>query len=1559
MARRKLNTKFLALLIASVIIIGVGAIFARDIGRRLFKPTTNLITSGDAAWNAGNYADAAKFYGQAAGRDKTNIETQIKYIDAFDLTVQGDPDAYAKLRGFLSSVLVNDPKSLPALERMMKFQRTDVRSSPGNKPAVRFLQLTSDRILELDPKNRDAQDARISAVLEPFSRNLDVDPDDVERARDTAQSIFESDPTDADALRSVVLFRLIQAQQAAQSGNLADAKLQLEKATELVDLAIAQTPDSAGAWMARFNVLRSVAMLQQGQTPAQRATAFKPAEDALTKADELANPTGEFEEFMTIRQTALRVIETRDLKLAERRYRQLVTELPNDRQPRIMLADFLARQPARRDEAAKVLEAPFTPTRVLGAIDSRQQKLSQIIEAVKLCTIKLGALEIVADSTEREKRLGEIEQQYKSLMTNPDVATLMKPAVLRIEGGIALERGRINDSINTLDQALKLLNPDSPYALEQEMRNDVLLDYAQAQLRLGNTGRARPALTELIQRRPDNIVARATLVDVLINERNFDDAFKNVEPLHKALPDNPVIDRLWLRTLAMRQDQLAEAYVKLPETTREQRMMKLQAAGYAGKIDEITRVARLMTTDNPADIDAVSALAQSLLRADKRDEAVAVVNTALAISPDDKRLTGLRDSLGAQTNADQLALIDKQIEAIADPYQRLLTRADFLSQQGKVDDAVARLREAVKLAPNNPRGVDALFGFLLAQRKFDEAESLLPDLTRMDVDQTAGEIRRVQASVARASAETDEAKRKQLVTDALKKSSDVASQYREVGLASLIYAQLLQQTGSYAEAIEQYAQTLDKSPTNIDALRGTIECLLQTQRGVEAKRRIDEARKLAPADARLRQLELSYELTFGDPTRALDSLRESFEKNPADVQAWAQYGLALEATARKRAEAGDLAQSKQFDEQAVAHYEKAIAAFPDDVRYVGQYADVQRRLGNPTASEQSFEKLVALDKYKDQPEIVEQLSIQYVRSGKLADAERVLRDLIQRVSPAPVSSVLRLSAVCLQQNRFDDAMAVLSLRRDDPAVKQQRIEVLLSTNNLDAARAEIDAALADNPTPETFLAAAIAELRTGKPQQASGFLKRVLDARPDNPAALFYRAQVAMASAPPDLNAAKTDLLRVRELTPGNSEARIALAEVFIRQGDRNSAIGELERAWASNPNAKSVLMRLADLYGNTQPPMWNALQRIVDQTKTSAQLSADPDVKLLQANIFIARGDFEKSIAPARQALASSPSNPQLLQRYYDVLLRAKDYRTLLRESEPILQQDRGAWWLMRLRGLAHARLNDKPAARKEFDNALELVTAAKNPQATLEVAQAIAQSFDIVTAIADVESRIGGDAGMRLLVAQLQQQAGNTLASLDHLERLKTDRARLAPEQLRQLLQMLGVAYLQVNPQQAKLAREAYEELLKLTPDDILLLNNLAYVLTLPDSGATPADALVYSSQAYAKTENAQVTEITLYVWDTHGWVLVLNGKLDDGLAVLQKAAETARFPEVFLHLGDAYLRKNDTDSAQAALRRATTFIEERERQKQPMDAALRLRLTELMTKLTAATKAATPAG
>jgi len=155
----------------------------------------------------------------------------------------------------------------------------------------------------------------------------------------------------------------------------------------------------------------------------------------------------------------------------------------------------------------------------------------------------------------------------------------------------------------------------------------------------------------------------------------------------------------------------------------------------------------------------------------------------------------------------------------------------------------------------------------------------------------------------------------------------------------------------------------------------------------------------------------------------------------------------------------------------------------------------------------------------------------------------------------------------------------------------------------------------------------------------------------------------------------------------------------------------------------------------------------------------------------------------------------------------------------------------------------------------------------------------------------------------------------------------------------------YLSADPPDLDKARRAYLTHLERHPNDLVVMNNLACLLVMPGLSYSPLEALSYSQRAYDQMRAAGLNEPLLL--DTHGWVLVNAGRVEEGIGVLQSALDRQPFVDVLYHLGEAHLRLTPPRPREAErfLAQAQQMVVERAQTLHPVDPKMQ---KEIETKL-----------
>jgi tetratricopeptide (TPR) repeat protein len=354
-------------------------------------------------------------------------------------------------------------------------------------------------------------------------------------------------------------------------------------------------------------------------------------------------------------------------------------------------------------------------------------------------------------------------------------------------------------------------------------------------------------------------------------------------------------------------------------------------------------------------------------------------------------------------------------------------------------------------------------------------------------------------------------------------------------------------------------------------------------------------------------------------------------------------------------------------------------------------------------------------------------------------------------------------------------------------------------------------------------------------------------------------------------------------------------------------------------------------------------------------------DVELIHAEavMWVQRKNFDQARASIEQAIKLAPTDLRLLQTYCDVLLGLKQYQPLLKVTDPFLKNKDALPppWVYQFRGRARKAMDDKQGAMEEWSMGMEVASAARDDNATERIIKTIADELGAKAAIGRIIGRAEKENRWRLMAAYLYQTDGDIHSAILWVEKALADEANLPPDAWETARRMAGSFYLALDPPDTEKAIANYRKMLERNPNDPAALNNLACTMILPNSGFTPRDALQHSQKAFDLLQ--QGGQSNPYINDTHGYVLVLNGRLEEGIALLHSAIDQEPIVDAYYHLGEAYLARPTPAyaDAEAALKQALLLIERAGADK-PLDAGLKLKVEKALEKCKQAGATTAPA-
>ena len=581
------------------------------------------------------------------------------------------------------------------------------------------------------------------------------------------------------------------------------------------------------------------------------------------------------------------------------------------------------------------------------------------------------------------------------------------------------------------------------------------------------------------------------------------------------------------------------------------------------------------------------------------------------------------------------------------------------------------------------------------------------------------------------------------------------------------------------------------------------------------------------------------------------------------------------ARARQDLTTGRQDEGSALLDTAEAEYEKANAIKPGQTIVVMQMARVATAKHKFDEADKIYRQIIDKDKTY-QPAYNELYRLQVLGERNMDAGEQTLK-LGYRNNPKAYTFLTSLAMQYSFQGRKDDMFKVLQQiksLKDFPDGYLAVGDFYRRLGDTDAATKEYREGQSRDPKRKTLYQKRIVEafMARGKASEAEEINRQILKDNPQDSFAKEVEGSLLLDRG--DVAGAMVDLQGAVTADPKNpaNHYRLGLAHKARAISDRSVAAGEIEqarqefeRALAIRPDfvlARLDLARIEIAKGDYEGAMKTAAQALKDDP---SNLSA----KIIESAALLG----QKKIAEARQLLesvrAQSPNSPDVVYQLGGVSLIEKKYK----EAD---QEFRRAYDLSpnNMRGLTGMVETD--LEQNKSDAAIQTLKdeISKNPERS-----------EMRLLLADVEVRVG----------KFDEAVADYQAVVDKMGKNSKARARIFVR--------LGETYRRKGD--LANAIQAFQKARELTPDDVLVLAELALVL---DAAQHWSEAMkVYEAAIKLAPNDAVSLNNDAFLIAEHG------GDLDLALTRAQRATQLLpKFPEVADTLGWIYLKKNLSDQA-----------------------------------------------
>ena len=653
--------------------------------------------------------------------------------------------------------------------------------------------------------------------------------------------------------------------------------------------------------------------------------------------------------------------------------------------------------------------------------------------------------------------------------------------------------------------------------------------------------------------------------------------------------------------------------------------------------------------------------------------------------------------------------------------------------------------------------------------------------------------------------------------------------------------------GQWSTAAQELTTTVQLQPDQFAARLDLANLLiLAHQQLSDAKEHLDVLQQKQPNNPDVYIARANYDAATNNTAGALADMQKALQLDPNRSDSY----LSL-ATLQMHGQQWDAAES---------NFKKAIDLNPKSTTALVSLGNFYQSRGRYPEAEQWFQRAIESAKEDPAPRLF--LASLYITENKIGQAEEFLR---QSKKDFPNNSVgyRMLGDFYFSNNQMDKAIdEYASLYHDHPKdmlVKTNYIQLLILKDRLDDARKlnnEILKAKPDDQDAQIYKAEI--EIHSGKASDAVNTLQAVLKNDPDNGVAHYQQGmafdQLGNASR------AETEWRDAVRLRPDIVEAHRSLAIVAIHRGDISGLVQEADQIIALQPASPDgyLLRAVAEMDRREFTKADEYIKRSL------AKEANNPAAYVQLGNLRVAQNQLADAQKAYQQALDLDPNSTDALGGVLNVdQLQKQPDKALATVRAQLARYPKNVGFHIML-GALLMQHKDLPGAEQEFRQASEL--DPKNAEA-------------------------------RRSLGLIQTSRGATDQALQtYLDGIKTN-----PKEI-DFYNLAGSIY--QKRQDWEHAKQQFEKVLEIQPDDPIASNNLAYVMLQQGGNVDMAFRMAQTArQKLPDNPNSA---------DTLGWAFYHKQVYSSAISLFKEAVQKEPESPLFnYHLGLAYAK-----SGQAAL-------------------------------------------
>jgi len=480
----------------------------------------------------------------------------------------------------------------------------------------------------------------------------------------------------------------------------------------------------------------------------------------------------------------------------------------------------------------------------------------------------------------------------------------------------------------------------------------------------------------------------------------------------------------------------------------------------------------------------------------------------------------------------------------------------------------------------------------------------------------------------------------------------------------------------------------------------------------------------------------------------------------------------------------------------------------------------------------------------------------------------------------------------------------LQIDPNNAAAAYELCIIALNVNDFPSAEMYGRKAYTLNPDNEWYAIIFVESLqRNKKPGEAVKIYQKLLKSLPDRSDIYYDFADCYLRM---NKSSEAIEVYNELEKTIGvNAELSLQKEKIYVRMGKLDKAVEEINKLIATAPEEAKYYGILAELYAAN-----NMDSEAVDTYQKALKIDLDNAyINLSLSEYYRQKRDYPKGFIYLEKAFNSEEldidSKVKILLSYYVVSEKSEELKQQsLALCDVLIKAHPKEAKAYSVAGDFYYRDKKLEKSKEYFSRAVEIDKSKYVIWNQLLIIESELQQFtEMIKHGKEAVELFPNEPTVYLLlgIAYLQEKnPQEALIMLNQGKNMIIDNKPL----LGQFYANIGDAYYRTK--QMEQSDEAYEEALKINPNDTYVLNNYAYYLSLRNVKLDKAEEMSKKSNELER-DNASYN-------DTYGWILYGLGKYEDAKLWLEKAVANgaANNAVILEHLGDVYYRLNNSDIA-----------------------------------------------